>query len=518
MGFVRGVATNMMEATIEDLRININQTQSVSLFRNLIKNIKPQMAAIEKYQPRYKIFEKFIDEIADNFFKYKEFREAAFTLTEEVSTPFVESAVEEANITQDQIDACKAGDCIKEAAESEIHLIAPIEILKVQSQNLDDIGAGHFLKLLLDGNSKIQYQSNFKSDLETETGKLINKLFGSNYQENMIEFSKYLSYNFLKHGSNVKSKEGFNSIGDITKSKNSKCGKDNARLYSIFWKAFLFNDKQIKYNCSMVQKHCSEINPDCFESRYEVDCSQVTLTNPPCHDDSISEEFKFKPCCDFVKSFTDNFEATLKLMKYSIQAVHFQESQEEESRVFQNITDAFADSKYFLKELSNRTRRNFNNYIPLCQYAGDPEEMTFENCDLFRRSMSNMGLSFSFNTNKYWNIYQRNNYNELFNRIMYPNVEKSVYFPDSSGPDYRLRFLLNGKLIPLLLDNHIHYANTFKAFTNFLKIFCDQVMRTTLLSTGRLMAVTTPRQCQSSLLVFMIPQCQLISEEKESRW
>ena len=406
------------------------------------------MAAIEKYQPKYKIFDKFIDEIVDNFFKYKGFREAAFTLTEEVSTPFVESAVEEATITQDQIEACKAGDCIKEAAESEIHLIAPIQLLRVESQHLDDIGAGHFLKLLLDGNNKINTTfRRTKPDLEREASKIINKMFASKFEDNMLELSKYLSYNFLKYGSDVKSKkstDGFHSIGDITKSKNSKCGKDNARLYSIFWRAFLFKDKEIKYNCSVIQEKCSEINPDCFEKRTEGDCSQVTLTKPPCHDDSISEEFKFKPCCDFIKSFSENFDATLKLMKYSIQAVHFQESEEEESRVFQNLTEAFTDSKYFLKQLSYRTRRNFNNYIPLCQYADDPEEMTFRNCDLFRRSMSNRGLSFTFNSDKFWNIYQKNTFADYFENIMYPNVNREIYYPVSSGPEYRLRFLLNG--------------------------------------------------------------------------
>ena len=58
-------------------------------------------------------------------------------------------------------------------------------------------------------------------------------------------------------------------------------------------------------------------------------------------------------------------------MKYSIQAIHFLESVEEEQAVFENLSDAFEGSKYFLKPLSaQNTRRNFNNFIPLCQYAG----------------------------------------------------------------------------------------------------------------------------------------------------
>ena len=41
------------------------------------------------------------------------------------------------------------------------------------------------------------------------------------------------------------------------------------------------------------------------------------------------------------------------------------------------------------------------------QYSGEPQETTFSNCDLFRRSLSNRGLSFSFNSEQFWRMYQR---------------------------------------------------------------------------------------------------------------
>ena len=50
------------------------------------------------------------------------------------------------------------------------------------------------------------------------------------------------------------------------------------------------------------------------------------------------------------------------------------------------------------------------------QYSGEPQETTFSNCDLFRRSLSNRGLSFSFNSEQFWRMYQRSV--ELLNRLV----------------------------------------------------------------------------------------------------
>ena len=43
----------------------------------------------------------------------------------------------------------------------------------------------------------------------------------------------------------------------------------------------------------------------------------------------------------------------------------------------------------------------------------------------------------------------RSAYTELFERVMAPNTERRVIYPDSSGPEYGLRFLLNGDIYNL---------------------------------------------------------------------
>ena len=261
--------------------------------------------------------------------------------------------------------------------------------------------------------------------------------------------SKYMSYVFLRHDKKINDPNlvgnWFYSLGDIT-NKNSQCNAEPSRIYSYFWYSYLFGENALHYNCS--QQSCSaEITSKCIDlTKKKKSCMIEEVKRPPCENEEQSRKFKFQPCCDIVNSFSQNFEASLKLMKYSIPAIHFQESVEEENAVFLNLSTAFEDSSYILKPQTSASRRNFNNFISLCQYAGNPEKMKFSNCNLFKTSLSNMGLSFSFNTEKFWNIYEKTDYTEMFNRIMSPNLVTNIIYPDSSGPDYRLRFLLNGKV------------------------------------------------------------------------
>ena len=293
-----------------------------------------------------------------------------------------------------------------------------------------------------------------------------NKLLRSNFTVSYMELSKYLSYYFLRNEKkrliNKRSKTIFHSVGQIT--RTSHCDSEASSIYSSFWYAYLFENGRMKFNCT--SRIClNEINSKCFMFGTRVGkCHVIHIKKPPCRDVEQSKIYKFSPCCDFVNSFTENFEATLKLMKYSVQSIHFQDSADEENRVFGEIEKAFEPSSFNLKPRGPATRRNFNNLIPLCQYAGIPEEMRFANCDLFRRSFSNLGLSFTFNADKFWQIYQKSEYTKLFERVMAPETEQPIRFPTSSGTEYGLKFLLNGSI-------HIHNCTYMHLYLLFLFIF-----------------------------------------------
>ena len=102
-------------------------------YKNVLKDIPVRMAAIEKFNPRYKIFFKFVSIIGENFFKYRGYREVTVSLFNEVVEPFVKSSLVEANVSKNDIAYCTAGaNCKREVEDAEIHLIAPIELFKMR--------------------------------------------------------------------------------------------------------------------------------------------------------------------------------------------------------------------------------------------------------------------------------------------------------------------------------------------------------------------------------------------------
>lgn len=269
-----------------------------------------------------------------------------------------------------------------------------------------------------------------------------------------MDLSKYISYVLLRNDKESLIKKSDNSIFDSLGllTERSACSKEASSIYSIFWYAYLFNDGLLKFNCSISNGNgfcIKEIDSRCFLLRSNnhaqtKNCDTIHVAKPPCQDLEQSKTYKFSQCCSFVNSFTENFEATMKIMKYFFQAIHHQESFEEEKIVFENITQAFKKSAFIAKHSSAETRRNFNMLIPLCQYAEYPRQVSFSSCNLFKRSFSNLGLSYTFNAERFWEMFQKTEYNAKFERIMAPNKNEGVRYPESSGSEYRLRFVLNG--------------------------------------------------------------------------
>ena len=85
---------------------------------------------------------------------------------------------------------------------------------------------------------------------------------------------------------------------------------------------------------------CNNGEKTCNSSLMELtrwsgrDVKEVVIKSPPCEDVEQSKKFDYFPCCQFVREFTTNIEATMKIMKYSVQAPHFYESKQEEKETF----------------------------------------------------------------------------------------------------------------------------------------------------------------------------------------
>ena len=124
----------MMEGKKNEMRNwNSEYFQSyIKIYKRLLKTLPVKVAAIEKFNPEFNFFENFEIAIAQNFFKYMEHSQATNLLFKEVIEPFVETALIEANITEENINTCSQGSCETQLKEAELNLITPTEFLKVR--------------------------------------------------------------------------------------------------------------------------------------------------------------------------------------------------------------------------------------------------------------------------------------------------------------------------------------------------------------------------------------------------
>ena len=122
------------------------------------------------------------------------------------------------------------------------------------------------------------------------------------------------------------------------------------------------------------------------------------------------------------------------------------ESVEEEWSIFSNAVESFSETPYKVRKPTEDKRRNFNPFIPLCQYAGKPKKMTFRNCNLFRRSFTNVGLGYSFNNGRFQEMFKDNKMNNLMLKSLFFNNEVNIRYPESSGPDYALELVLDANI------------------------------------------------------------------------
>ena len=229
--------------------------------------------------------------------------------------------------------------------------------------------------------------------------------------------------------------------------------------------------------------------------------------HPPCKNISyFMENFNkrnFSKCCQLFGLVQEyDLESVLKIMKYSIQPVVFREPLEDFLYSFQNLS--FLPFNNFTKYESTNSHwglRNFfmeqnaNPRILRCGFAQRKLSMPDE-CNLFHNSLTNDGFGYTFNNADFWDLYNDNEYTNLFSKIMRPkgykkeiedqeNIELSnlfsnsnnmnnwvypnsgIIFPRKSGPR-------NGLQVRYCLVQKVHFFQCIQITLKFLfQIFLE---------------------------------------------
>ena len=131
LGIIRDVASEMLERKRQDLNNSV-LAEKANQYRGVLKTSPLELAAIQKFNPSFKVLEKFNSVIVENFFKYRGYEEATRLLAREVVAPWVAASLVEAAVTTDNLASCQAGGCGPELEQAERHLIAPIELFKMR--------------------------------------------------------------------------------------------------------------------------------------------------------------------------------------------------------------------------------------------------------------------------------------------------------------------------------------------------------------------------------------------------
>ena len=143
----------------------------------------------------------------------------------------------------------------------------------------------------------------------------------------------------------------------------------------------------------------------------------LELQSPPCSNITQAQEQGIERCCAMSEGLNQFMLQIYKVMKYAHQPPHAVESDEE-------FLATFSDPSVlgFTTMDLNQTEARYvtNPAIPMCQYAGDPIEMSLKNCQELQRSITNTGFGYSSNTVDFWALYQETDFTRTFSKIMIP--------------------------------------------------------------------------------------------------
>ena len=425
-------------------KLTIKSDLVFSRKKGMVRNFAAVLAAAEKQnKPIAKSMKKNIeDAIISNLFKFKGFQIVDSKWVKGILKQVIEQIKKTNNITNQAITDCKKKACDKIRGKYELLLLIPF-FLFMDEKRVVDIGAGHLLAIADGQNGR------FKHGLT----RAINFGAGGSLPDDIYDYALVFS-DLYSSGIN-----GARADEMITKgrahlktfySRRNPRSLCNLELYTGFWYSYIYWNGTVVLKCpehtqkvscekkEMSQVHDQSKTINCIEG----DCTKnVSLSGPPCQDLALSEEHGFSACCDFIQNVSRNRAAMLKVMKFTIQSPHLLESEEEELSVFPNMSQVFPD--YKSRKPSEDTRRNFNPFIPLCQYSGEPEIMTFRSCNLFTRAYTDKGIGYSFNSEKFATSFQETTGNLDGLQAMWFNNKREVQYPKSSGKDFQLRIVID---------------------------------------------------------------------------
>lgn len=228
---------------------------------------------------------------------------------------------------------------------------------------------------------------------------------------------------------------------------------------------FLKTSEGYKMGCYIGQYSSDWIN-------YEKNQSNLSF---PCNEKSQMST-KNVPCCKLRKEFDEKMYDIIRMMKY-VQYPPHEVDQSEPEPYNLTIPPDFINSMNINYPLYNHTpylykgskKEIANPLIPFCSFNsiwdttpyqtkmnGELGETT-QHCSAFKPSLTDKGICYSWNNDKFSTLFTKSEYIEKVSNIFeHRSQDRPIVYPEANGPNYGFKFII---------DTHT-ISNKYKQYTN----------------------------------------------------
>ena len=97
-----------------------------------------------------------------------------------------------------------------------------------------------------------------------------------------------------------------------------------------------------------------------------------------------------------------------------------------------------------------------NVFVAMCKFSNNVEEMTHDNCNLFKRSYTDKGIGFTFN-------------NERDDRLIKKDFRSTVLFPNTNRKPSLMKSAASAHALTVVIENNAEEVNRYMKDTTITK-------------------------------------------------
>ena len=183
---------------------------------------------------------------------------------------------------------------------------------------------------------------------------------------------------------------------------------ESIRNYHYLWHTYIKGESKVQIFCQFKTRSCKDYDDFFIPTNEGTKNTVMTIKKnnskgillegevfgPPCRDDKLIKTFKLKNLCDFMKAISKKPLPILSMLKYSKQSPVYVETKEEYSSIFGRINESLRNFGYPY-ENKIQVRERPNAFVALCSFHHKLGSRNFEDCNLFFRSFTNMGIGYT---------------------------------------------------------------------------------------------------------------------------